>query len=115
MKDEGGRMKGVRHSIRGFSALVSSKAAMLITLFIISLIIFTNGSSAQNSRPAKTGAHSASPRDVFTAADRKLVERAIGATCTERIRDPQGSTPIDEMQSRPSLPVNNPDALSGAR
>jgi hypothetical protein len=36
-------------------------------------------------------------------------------TCTERIRDPQGSTPIDEMQSRPSLPVNNPEALAGAR
>jgi hypothetical protein len=44
-----------------------------------------------------------------------LVEKAIGATCAERIRDPQGSTPIDEMQSRPSLPVNNSEALAGAR
>jgi hypothetical protein len=78
-------------------------------------LIFTTASLAQ--RPAKTGAHSAPPlpRDVFTAADRRLVEKAIGATCTERVRDPQGSTPIDEMQSRPSLPVNNPDALAGAR
>ncbi|HYX27000.1 MAG TPA: hypothetical protein VE863_00430 [Pyrinomonadaceae bacterium] len=48
-------------------------------------------------------------------ADRRTVERAIGATCTERIRDPQGSMPIDEMQSRPSLPVNNPDAVAGGR
>ena len=85
-----------------------------IALIICSLITFTTGSFAQT-RPAKTGAHSTPPRDVFTTADRRLVEKAIGATCTERIRDPQGSTPIDEMQSRPSLPVNNPDALAGAR
>jgi hypothetical protein len=44
-----------------------------------------------------------------------MVERAIGATCAERVRDPQGSMPIDEMQSRPSLPVNNGDAVAGAR
>ena len=84
---------------------------------IIASLVFTTGSFAQRSRPAKTGAHSAPPptRNVFTAADRRLVEKAIGATCTERIRDPQGSTPIDEMQSRPSLPVNNPGAVAGAR
>jgi hypothetical protein len=44
-----------------------------------------------------------------------MVERAIGVTCAERGRDPLGSMPIDEMQTRPSLPVSNPDALAGAR
>src|SRR5437016_4847350 len=63
----------------------------------------------------RSGAHSTAARDTFTASDRRLVERAIGATCAERARDPQGSMPIDEMQSRPSLPVNNPDAVAGAR
>ncbi|PYS22276.1 MAG: hypothetical protein DMF72_13965 [Acidobacteria bacterium] len=63
----------------------------------------------------RSGAHSTVARDTFTASDRRLVERAIGATCAERTRDPQGSMPIDEMQSRPSLPVNNPDAVDGAR
>jgi hypothetical protein len=116
MKDEGGRMKGARHNVSGFTALESGKAALGPTVLIISLIItLTTGSFAQNSRPAKTGAHSSAPKDAFTAADRRTVERAIGATCTERVRDPQGSTPIDEMQSRPSLPVNNPAALAGAR
>ena len=101
---------------RGSAALQRGKAATGLTLFTISLlIVFTTGSFAQNSRPAKTGAHSSGSRDAFTAADRRVVERAIGATCTERVRDPQGSTPIDEMQSRPSLPVNNPEALAGAR
>ena len=63
----------------------------------------------------RTGAHSAAAKESFTAADRRVVEKAIGATCTERIRDPLGSMPIDEMQARPSLPVNNPDAVAGAR
>jgi hypothetical protein len=43
------------------------------------------------------------------------VERAIGTACTERIRDPLGSTPIDEMQARPSLSITHPDAVAGAR
>jgi hypothetical protein len=122
MKDEGVRMKRARQHVRGLAALHCGKAGpgrsiLAASLLIVILISFTTGSFAQRSRPSKTGAHSAAPaaRDVFTAADRRLVEKAIGATCTERVRDPQGSTPIDEMQSRPSLPVNNADALAGAR
>jgi hypothetical protein len=70
------------------------------------------GSFAQAQR--RSGAHSNRMRETFTAADRRLVERAMGATCAERIRDPLSSTPIDEMQTRPSLPVNHPDAVAGA-
>lgn len=55
------------------------------------------------------------PREVFTAADRATVERAVGSACAERIRDPFGSTPIDEMQARPSLSINSPEAVAGAR
>lgn len=64
---------------------------------------------------ARSGAHSSVARDSFTAADRAMVERAIGTACTERIRDPLSSTPIDQMQARPSLSVHNPDAIAGAR
>jgi hypothetical protein len=116
-------MKSVRHNIRGrtakagrnFLTFATRRFQSAAATILISLIVLSSGSFAQNPRPSKTGAHSSPARDIFTAADRKLVERAIGATCTERVRDPQGSTPIDEMQSRPSLPVNNPDALAGAR
>lgn len=86
-----------------------------LAILLIFLLALTTGSLAQTSRPAKNGAHSKASPEAFTAADRRLVERAIGATCTERIRDPQGSMPIDEMQSRPSLPVNNPEAVAGER
>src|SRR4249920_2079552 len=119
MKDEGGRMKSDYHrgqgAVKGSAMLLRRPRTSAISLFLLSLIVFTTGSFAQSARPAKTGAHSSSSREAFTAADRRIVERAIGATCTERIRDPQGSTPIDEMQSRPSLPVNNPDAVAGGR
>ena len=84
----------------------------LLALFAIaSALQFT--SSAQTRQ--RTGAHSTASKENFTPADRRLVENAIGATCAERIRDPLGSMPIDEMQARPSLPVNHPDAVTGAR
>ncbi len=84
-----------------------------LVVFLISQIVVAPNSFAQTQR--RSGAHSTGARDTFTASDRRLVERAIGATCAERARDPQGSMPIDEMQSRPSLPVNNADAVDGAR
>jgi hypothetical protein len=42
-----------------------------------------------------------------------IVERAMNTVCTERVSDPLGSVPIDEMQSRPSLPLRDPAALAG--
>ena len=71
--------------------------------------------SATRAQTRQRGAHSTTTKNVFTPADRRLVERAIGATCAERIRDPQGSMSIDEMQARPSLPISNPEAVAGAR
>jgi hypothetical protein len=85
---------------------------LLSVAVLASVIHFTTSSHAQTRSPR--GAHSA-PRETYTPADRALVERAIGVTCAERARDPLGSMPIDEMQTRPSLPVSNPDALAGAR
>ena len=69
-------------------------------LVLASNIQFNATSAAQT--PQRNDAHTAGAKDAFTYADKRLVERAIGATCTERIRDPFGSTPIDEMQTRPS-------------
>jgi hypothetical protein len=87
--------------------------ALPLALFLLAQLVLTPLSLAQRRDLGKDGAHSAAGRAAFTAADRRLVERAIGQTCTERIRDPFGSTPIDEMQARPSLPVGHPDAVAG--
>lgn len=57
-------------------------------------------------RPQRTGA----PLPTNAGS---IVERAMNAVCTERVSDPLGSVPIDEMQSRPSLPLRDPAALAG--
>src|SRR5437667_2228269 len=100
---------------RAMPTFSQNQHGSLLTILLIAYLGFAPASFAQTSRPSRNGAASGSTRELFTAADRRAVERAIGATCAERIRDPQGSVPIDEMQARPSLPVNNPEALAGAR
>jgi hypothetical protein len=89
--------------------------ALLLAVFFFTQAVTAPPSIAQDRGVSRNGAHSSGSRDVFTQADRRLVERAIGQTCTERIRDPLSSMPIDEMQARPSLPVNHPDAVAGLR
>src|SRR5437660_6784586 len=88
-----------------------NKSLLLSILLLIQLVV-APVSNAQR-QPSRNGAHSTTTREPFSSADRRIVERAIGATCAERIRDPSGSVPIDEMQARPSLPVSNPDAVTG--
>jgi hypothetical protein len=66
--------------------------------------------------PWKSGSPPATqPRPRVVPDEGEIVERAIGAACTERASDPLGSVPIDVMQARPSLAVGHPDAVSGAR
>ena len=43
-----------------------------------------------------------------------LLEQAIGVVCTQAKLDPSSSVAIDEMQARPSLPVQSPEARAGA-
>jgi hypothetical protein len=54
-------------------------------------------------------------RDSLSAEAREMVELASAVVCKERIRDPKGSVPIDDMQARPSLPVGSPEAVAGAK
>ncbi len=54
-------------------------------------------------------------RDSLSPEAREMVEQASAIICKERIRDPKGSVPIDDMQARPSLPVRSPEAIAGAK
>jgi hypothetical protein len=97
-----------------FSLRVSASLRLRVLFLTLPLALVVNFSAgAQTGK--RSGAHSSIPRDNFSAADRSAVEKAIGTACAERIRDPLGSTPIDEMQARPSLSATNPDAIAGAR
>lgn len=83
--------------------------------FAVALLALALNVPAGAQKRSRSGAHSSTPRDTFSAADHKTIEQAIGTACAERIRDPLGSTPIDVMQARPSLSASNPDAVSGAK
>jgi hypothetical protein len=54
-------------------------------------------------------------RESLSPEAREMVEIASDVVCRERIRDPKGSVPIDDMQGRPSLPVRSPEAIAGAQ
>jgi hypothetical protein len=69
---------------------------------------------AQGVPEGKSGSHSERARPNSTPVEREVVERAMSVVCIERRNDPQGSVPIDEMQSRPSLPLAHPEAVAGA-
>ena len=102
------------HSRRAFT-LRLRYLSLPLAIILLAQLILTPLSFAHGRRVSRNGAHSSGAREAFTPADRRLVERAIGQTCAERIRDPFGSMPIDEMQARPSLPVGHPDAVTGLR
>jgi hypothetical protein len=71
------------------------------------------GSSAQKKQPP-AGVHASHSRDELSTEAREIVELASVVVCQERIKDPKGSVPIDDMQGRPSLPVRSPEAVAGA-
>jgi hypothetical protein len=54
-------------------------------------------------------------RESLSPEAREMVELASVRVCRERITDPKGSVPIDDMQGRPSLPVRSPEAIEGAQ
>lgn len=62
----------------------------------------------------KSGSHSSRVRSSMTPEAKALVDNAIGIVCTQAKLDPQSSVAIDEMQARPSLPVQSPEAKAGA-
>lgn len=54
-------------------------------------------------------------RNVLSGEAMELVDLASTVVCKERLTDPKGSVPIDDMQARPSLPVQSPEAVAGAK
>jgi hypothetical protein len=93
----------------------ASAAILALALTTLSLVTVGTGSLAQRRRANQDGSHSSHLRDSLSPEARETVELAIDVVCTERKKDPQGSVPIDDMQARPSLPVQNREAVAGAQ
>ncbi len=60
--------------------------------------------------PTSHSSHVSPPRFFL-----EHINRQMATICTERANDPLGSLPIDEMQMKPSLPVDNPAVLEGLK
>ena len=89
----------------------------IVSLSLAFLVSLTSGSFealAQRGQD-RNGSHTSHKRDVLSAEAHEMVELASAAVCKERITDPKGSIPIDDMQGRPSLPVKSPEAVAGAQ
>lgn len=62
----------------------------------------------------KSGSHSSRTRPSMSAESKALLDEAIGVVCTQAKLDPKSSVAIDDMQARPSLPIQSPEARAGA-
>jgi hypothetical protein len=62
----------------------------------------------------KPGSHSTRAHASMSPEAKALLEEAIGVVCTQAKLDPKSSIAIDEMQARPSLPLQSPEARAGA-
>ena len=119
--------KKPQHAARHFalspSARISlQKACLLILIIALAAPLEMFSAYGQKKRrsstrrpPAAAAATKAKPPAQPSALDRQKIEQAMGVICAERVRDPLGSVPIDEMQERPSLELNHPEAVIGAQ
>ena len=113
MKENSSRKLGTNAS---GAVRVSSARRLTVALTLLSVLVFLSGNFhalAQSRQDSISGSHSSRVREM-SADTREMIERAIEVVCTERKLDPKGSVPIDDMQGRPSLPVQSTEALAGA-
>ena len=76
---------------------------LILVLVSVSVGVFPQRKDSSHGRP------------TMSPEARALVEEASGVVCTQAKLDPKSSVAIDEMQARPSLPVQHPDAQTGAQ
>ncbi len=96
-----------RRVTKAFAPLRSLR--LCVRTFTLTAVVFIcfGAAVAQN----KTGqrAHASMSPEA-----KALLEQAIGVVCTQAKLDPKSSIAIDEMQARPSLPLQSPEAKAGA-
>ena len=82
-----------------------TKQGLVLALVLISVSVgvFPQRKNSSHGRP------------TMSPEARALLEEASAVVCTQAKLDPKSSVAIDEMQARPSLPVQHPDAQAGAQ
>src|SRR5262249_7388603 len=94
----------------GFFFVPSSAALRLCVKCFFLALLLAPGVYAQT----KPGSHSSHPRASMSAEAKALLDQAIAVVCTQAKLDPKSSIAIDEMQARPSLPLQSPEARASA-
>jgi len=77
-------------------------------LLLTSIVFICFSVSFAQTKPGQRAHASMSPEA------KALLEQAIGVVCLQAKLDPKSSIAIDEMQARPSLPLQSPEARAGA-
>lgn len=78
------------------------------------LVVLSCGVASAQTKQTKPSSHPARSHASMSAEAKALMEDAIGVVCTQAKLDPKSSVAIDDMQARPSLPIQSPDARAGA-
>jgi len=94
--------------IKSFFASLRSLRLCVNGLRLAAVVFVCFGLTLAQTRPGQRAHASMSPEA------KALLEQAIGVVCTQAKLDPKSSVAIDEMQSRPSLPLHSPEARAGA-
>lgn len=99
-----------------------SIAGALVKSVMFTLVITLAGVSfaalaqkRKNARLQRNVSLTSHSRESLSPEAREMLELASVVVCKERLRDPKGSVPIDDMQGRPSLPVRSTEAIAGAK
>ena len=92
----------------------SGLLSLTLLVCVIATLCLPSSGSGQTGKSDKTGSHSTRSLGGMTPSARALVEEATGIVCSEARMDPRSSVAIDDMQARPSLPVQSPEARAGA-
>ena len=98
----------------GHPRLLAASSPVVVCIFIAGLLLSLSAGAFAQKRKVRSAPRTSHSRDVLSADAREMIVLASEAVCRERREDPKGSVPIDDMQARPSLPVNSPEAIIGA-
>jgi hypothetical protein len=109
----------VDHSRAGQSRLLAWAPIKSVTfVLIIALASISFGALAQKRTKHRSPGNislTSHSRESLSPEAREMVDLASAVVCKERMGDPKGSVPIDDMQGRPSLPARSPEAIAGAK
>src|ERR1700674_1596866 len=99
------------YRVRHGRSIASAALRLAVVITLASGSFYTLAQRGQD----RSGSHTSHSRDVLSPEAGELVELASVVVCKERIGDPKASIPIDDMQGRPSLPVQSPEAMAGVQ